>query len=148
MRMRLPKVGDVTAHMLIERARSALLNNAEQDDLWSFYHVVRRMADQIYPIDAISICRYFDDRRLLSYVFLAEKGPGHSWETGRIMQGSEWPLGDGPTSQVIRTRQSYAEGPDDERKGVTFGAGVRCKAALHLPVFSAFQSSPVAVLGV
>jgi len=147
MKFKMREAGVINAHKLIERARSAMMQHVEQDDLWSFYLLVRRMAHQIYPIDAISISVHLPEASSYADVFLSEKGPFRTWETGQTLQGLQHDLSDDPISSVIRARSAVVDVPVAERTSRTFCFDKRCTATLYVPSCSPISGEVLAVIG-
>lgn len=138
----------VGATNLIGRATNVMLQHAREEDRWNLYLCVRRMADQIRPIDDIYICLYHQDRDLMSFVFLSAKRL-NAWD-GETRHGREQKIGDGPTSIVIRTGKIFEVGPPEERPPdlvtETFCSSKQSQSGLHIPILSG-QGDLIGVLG-
>lgn len=140
MRMKVP-VADAflqkTATWVIRSATNAMLEYACEEDPWNLYIWVRKMADQIRPIDSIYVCRYYKDRETLAFVFESEKRE-RMWERGVTKPGDEQPLGTGPTSRVIRTGRRELVPPPADRNmddtSETFCSDQRSESGIHIPI--------------
>src|SRR6266540_4357336 len=89
-------------------------------------------AGMLVARDSFYVARYDADKREFDFVLQAEGS--------EIWAGERYPLGTGPTSQVVITGETYlVRGADDpiQRRGMTFGENGRPAAsAVHVPLKS------------
>jgi diguanylate cyclase (GGDEF)-like protein/putative nucleotidyltransferase with HDIG domain len=89
-------------------------------------------AGMLVARDSFYVARYDADKKEFDFVLQAEGAD--------LWAGERFPLGTGPTSQVVLTGETYlVRGPDDpvQRRGMTFGETKRPSAsAVHVPLRS------------
>ena len=94
------------------------------------YPIVHAQCRRVLPVDSFYIALYQPASETITFPYLYDNGP--------VESGNTWPLGDGPTSHVIRTRQPYlATSSDDllQQRGDAFGdTERRSGSALHVPL--------------
>ena len=105
----------------------ALTATLERDQ---FYRLLYEQVSNILPTDAFYVALYDETREVIHFPFNVDRG--------RVFNPDTFPLGQGPTSQVIRTRTALAFGNANEApqtRGVAFGnEDERCASALHVPM--------------
>jgi PAS domain S-box-containing protein len=93
------------------------------------YQTLRVQTERLLETDAFYLALWDDERRLIHFV-------AHH-DNGELLPATETPLGDGPTSWVIRHRRPYvlrSEHDPVQHAGRTFGGEQRSGSALHVPL--------------
>ncbi|HYR94718.1 MAG TPA: GAF domain-containing protein [Methylomirabilota bacterium] len=89
-------------------------------------------AGKLVPRDAFYVARFDPEKREFEFVLQAD---GED-----VWRGERYPLGTGPTSQVVLTGETHlVRAPDDaaQRQGMTFGEATRVSgSAAHVPLKS------------
>ncbi|MGH7732358.1 MAG: GAF domain-containing protein, partial [Gemmatimonadales bacterium] len=93
------------------------------------YDTLRVQTERLLETDAFYLALWDEARAMIHFV-------AHH-DAGQRVPPSETPLGEGPTSWVIRNRRSFRyEGVDDALQVTAraFGSGQRSGSALHVPL--------------
>ncbi len=94
------------------------------------YPIVHAQCRRMLPVDAFYVALYHPEVETITHPYC--------YDDGLVEPGDIFPLGEGPTSHVIRTRQPYlAVSPDDplHQRGSTFGDMARVSgSAIHVPL--------------
>ena len=95
-------------------------------------HLAYEAAGALVARDSFYVARYDAEKKEFDFILQAEGA--NSWV------GERYPLGTGPTSQVVVTGETYlvkAPGDPVQRRGMTFGEDERASAsAVHVPLKS------------
>lgn len=112
-------------------------------DFFSLYEIFHQATGRVVETNAFYVCLYSESDNTLVYHYLYDEG---CYRPGRA------PLGDGPTSWVVRHKKPFILTPsnrDTHRSGGWFGRCERLSAsAVHLPMRPAGWKSNEPVLGV
>ncbi len=94
------------------------------------YPIVHAQCRRVLPVDSFYVALYHPASETITFPYC--------YDDGLVEPGDTFPVGDGPTSHVIRTRQTYlAASPDDplHKRGTTFGDMERVSgSAIHVPL--------------
>jgi DNA-binding CsgD family transcriptional regulator len=113
-------------------------------DPYSLYALLHETAGRLAPVHSFYVCLYSarDDNLFFCYNF----------DAGRYDYPVTVPMGDGPTSWVVRNRRPFVlrdENTEAHRAGIGFGDTERkSRSAVHVPIQAANATGQEQVLGV
>lgn len=111
----------------------AVADASDPDDLYAVWERLHRAAAEIAPVDAFYVCLYDPEDETLHFVY--------NFDDDIYDDPVTLPLGDGPTSWVVRNQRAFLLRPDTrpiQQGGVQFGETERNSAsAVHLPMRAA-----------
>lgn len=120
------------------------LREMTTEDPYPVYRLAYDTLRRLMPVDSFYICLYSEEHRMLFFPYNAEDVVYDSPDTH--------PLGNGPTSWVVRTGRPFVLTPENEsiqRSGRVFGVrGLRSASALHVPMRAALPGEPGRLVGV
>ena len=110
---------------------------------YALCELLHQSALKIAFVDSCYVCRYSADKQTLQFVYNTDDTV---YDDPVVM-----PLGNGPTSQVIRTGKPFVLSPENDathQAGVNFGDMTRIsRSAIHVPLYAG-GSHPPLLLGV
>jgi DNA-binding CsgD family transcriptional regulator len=116
------------------------------DDSYGLYDTLHRIAQRIARAEAFYVCLYSEAEQSLYFPF--------NYDNGEYDFPSTFPLGNGPTSWVIRHKEPFVwKSLDDQEcrtpSGVRFGdLSVSTHSAVHLPIRAPGANADAPLLGV
>jgi DNA-binding CsgD family transcriptional regulator len=127
----------------IVEAESRLREMSTQDP-YPVYRLAYDTARELIPLDSFYICLYSEEHQMLFFPYNAEDIVYDAPDTH--------PLGNGPTSWVIRTGLPFLLTPENEStqlSGRVFGVrGLRSASAMHVPMRAALPGERSRLVGV
>lgn len=113
-------------------------------DSYAFYALLHRTAASLMPVDAFYGCLYFPSDDTLFFPY--------NMDDGEYDEPVTMPLGNGPTSQVVRTGKPFVLKPQNraiQNGNIDFGQIGRLSAsALHVPMRDIDASGQEQIIGV